>query len=111
MKPLGYFTTHAVNAGTAAALADMHGVELEIVEPRDLPRLQRERAALIVDWDYLPADYQAKLLNGTEVNVVAIHGYNLDDGLASFLPRRGILCSRRLDHHLFRALADGAKAA
>ena len=36
MKTLGYLTTHSVNAGAAAALAAMHGVDLEIVEPRDL---------------------------------------------------------------------------
>jgi hypothetical protein len=42
---------------------------------------------------------------------VAIHGQNLGDGLASFLPRRGILCSPRLDHHHFDALAGQASAA
>ena len=105
MKTLGYLTTHSVNAGGAAALAAMHGVDLEIVEPRDLVRLERERAELIVDWESMPDDYRAKLLNGTEVKIVAIHGYNLAEDIAGFLSRRGIICSRRLHHHLFRAVA------
>jgi hypothetical protein len=105
MKTLGYLTTHSVNAGTAAALAVDHGVDLEIVEPRDLLRLERERVELIVDWESMPDDYRAKLRNGTEVKIVAIHGYNLDQGIAGFLPWPGIICTRRLDHHLFQAVA------
>jgi hypothetical protein len=105
MKTLSYLTTHAVNADTATALAAMHGVDLEIVEPRDLPRLQCERAELIVDWDSMPDDYRAELQNGTGVKTVAIHGYDLDEGIAGFLPWQGIICSRRLDHHFFRTVA------
>jgi hypothetical protein len=110
MKTLGYLTTHAVNADSAAELAAMHGVDLEIVEPRDLLRLQRERAELIVDWESMPDDYRAKLLNGTELKIVAIHGYNVDEGIGGFLAWPGIICSRRLDHHLFRAVAGEAEA-
>ena len=45
------------------------------------------------------------------VHVVAIHGHNLGDGLAGFLPRRGILCSAHLDRHLFQGLAGDGRAA
>jgi hypothetical protein len=111
MKTLGYLTAHSVNADMATALAARHGVELEIVEPRDLLGLEREWPELIVDWDSMPDDYRAKLLNGTEVKIVAIHGYNVDEGSAGFWPWPGIVCSRRLDHHLFRAVAAEVEAS
>lgn len=108
---LHYLTSDALNAETAEALAHRHGFTLEVVDPRDLPRLAHDQSALIVDWDYLTEDDRAKLLNRA-LNVVAIHGFNLSDSLASFLPRsQGIICSRRLDDHLFAALAHTARAA
>lgn len=106
-----YFTPDSLNAATAEVLADRHGVDLEVAEPRDLPRLERERADLIIDWDFVPEDYRTKLLNGSVVNVVAVHGYNVPDSVASFLPRRGIIFSRRLDDHFFQALAGLDQAA
>jgi hypothetical protein len=41
----------------ALALAAKYGLDLAVVEPRDLPRLERERADVVVDWDGMPADY------------------------------------------------------
>jgi hypothetical protein len=110
-KLLGYLTTNPQHAATAEALATQHGFDLEIVEPRELLRLEHEHADLVLDWDFLPEEYQKHLLNGTTVNIVAIHGYNLSDSLAAFLPRRGILCARRLDEQLFQALRGDADAA
>ena len=110
-KPLVYVTTDRLYNGSAAeALADRHGVALEVAEPRDLPRLERERAAVVVDWDGLPEDYRAKLLNGAAVTVVAVHGHNVPDSVSDFLARRGVLFSPRLGHGLFQALA-GPRAA
>jgi hypothetical protein len=111
MKPLAYLTTDPTNAAAAKLLAANHGVDLEVIEPRDLDRLDREPKALILDWDYLPEDYRAGLLDGSGANVVAIHGYNVGDGPASFLPRRGILHTPRLDAHLFWLLIAGENAA
>src|SRR5438105_2381786 len=105
MQPVRYLTTDSMNAATAGALVAMYGLELEIVEPRDLPRLERQSANLIVDWEFIPEDYLARLLNSTAVIIIAVHGYNLDEGLAGFLPRRGITYSPRLDDRLFQALA------
>jgi hypothetical protein len=107
---LAYLTTDPCNAATAEALAATYRLELDIVEPRDLPRLEREQADLVLDWDALPPDYQSQLLNSAAVHVVAIHSYNLDDGLASFLPARGILCGRRLDDRFVEALTAAARA-
>jgi hypothetical protein len=110
LPPLAYLTTDPSNAATFEELAATHQLDLDIVEPRDLPRLEREQAALVLDWDVLPPDYQARLLNSAAIDVVAIHSYNLDDGLASFLPARGILCGRRLDEHFVQALTVAARA-
>jgi hypothetical protein len=111
MSPLGYLTTDPVNAAMAEALAAQHGVDLLVVEPRDLPRLVSERIDLVVDWDFIPEDYRAELLNGTTLNIVGIHGYGLSGSLASFLPRRGILCSPRLDQQFLQGLTGRDNAA
>jgi hypothetical protein len=81
-------------------------VDLEVVEPRVLPRLEREPIDLVVDQDFMPEDDRARLLNGTAVNVVAIHGYSLSDSLASFVARRGIVCGPQLDQHFMQALTE-----
>src|SRR5262245_39133581 len=106
-----YLTIDQTNAARAESLANRFALALEVAEPRDLPRLERQGAKLVLDWDFLPQDYQDRLLNGTGADVVAVHGYNLPDALVSFLPRRGILCSRTLDEQLFEALARPASAA
>jgi hypothetical protein len=109
-KPHVYLTTDPVNAAHAEGLAEANGIPLEVADPRDLPRLEREQAPVILDWDHLPPEYRTRLLNGTRVTVLAVHGYGIPDSVASFLPRRGVICSRRLDNELFAALAR-ARAA
>lgn len=109
-NPLGYLTTDPVNAADALALADACGLPLEIVEPRDLPRLEREQAALVLDWDYLDDD-RAKALTCPAVRIAGAHGYNIADSVAAFLGRRGAVCGRRLDFPFLAALADRAVAA
>jgi len=111
MRVLGYMTTDPVNANTAQALAARHGLDLQVVEPRDLPRLKGERMDLVIDWDFIPEDCRAILRKNTAVNIVAIHGYDLDDSLALFLPLRGILFSPRLDQQLMKALTGMGDAA
>ena len=106
-----YLTTDPLNAATAESHAARHGLELKVVEPRDLPRLEQDRASVVVDWDFLPEDLRTYLLNGTAVQVVAFHGYDLGDSVAGFLPRRGILCGPRLDENFFQELVRGSSAA
>jgi hypothetical protein len=108
---LGYLTTDPVNAATAEALAAECGLGLHVVGPRDLPWLEYQGADLVVDWDFIPEDYQARLLNGTGANVVAVHGYNLGDGVAGLLAGRGLVCGRLPDHAFFQELAGVARAA
>jgi hypothetical protein len=111
MNLLGYLTTDACNATAAEALAARHCLHLEIVEPRDLPRLEREPIDLVVDWDFIPEDYRSKLLNSMAVNIVAIHGYGLSESLAGFLRRRGIECNPRLNQRFLQALIGRDNAA
>lgn len=111
MGLLGYLTTDPVHGATAEALAAQHGLDLRVVEPRDLPRLEDEQIGLVVDWDFIPEEDRANLLNGTALKIVGIHGYGLSESLASFLPRRGILCSPRLDQHFMQALTGRGNAA
>src|SRR5262245_6620199 len=106
-----YVTTDPLNAATAEALADKHGLDLEVAEPRDLPRLEREEARLVLDWDFLPEDHRTRLLNGTRAQVAAVHGHSLGEALSSFLPRRGVLCGTRLDARFLLALRGDASAA
>src|ERR1700730_15175672 len=82
MRLLGYITTDPINATTAQALAAQHGVDFRSVDPRDAPRLEREPIDLVVDWDFIPEDYRARLLNSTALKVAAIHGYGISDSLA-----------------------------
>jgi hypothetical protein len=96
-----YLSIDDTNIALARKLAAACGIDLEPIEPRDLAAL--DGAAVILDWDSIPAEDRDKLLQCG--NVRAIHGYNLDDARASFLPERGILIGRRLDRQLFEALA------
>jgi hypothetical protein len=108
---LYYLTIDLLNARTAEELAFAAGIDLEPAEPRDLPRLEKHQAEVILDWDYLPPEDRSYLLNGCAVQLVGVHGYNIADSVASFLPQRGIVVSRYLDEAFFTALADRARAA
>jgi hypothetical protein len=111
MKKLYYLTTDDVNATTAQSLASGLGIDLEPAEPRDLPRLMGEDAEVVLDWDHLPPDDRSGLLNGSAVRLVGVHGYNIGDSVASFLPLRGVVVSRHLDQAFVAALARRATAA
>jgi hypothetical protein len=111
MKPLGYLTTDPLNATSAEALAEQLGVSLQVVEPRDLPRLEDGRIDLVVDWDFIPDDYRAGLVNNAELSIVAVHGFGLSESLVGFLLRRGILFSHRLDQYFLQALTGRGDAA
>jgi sugar/nucleoside kinase (ribokinase family) len=97
---LCYLSIDEVNIALARQLAGACGIDIEPIEPRDLPAL--DGARVILDWDSIPAEDRDRALQ--RCNVRAIHGYSLDDARAGFLPERGILISRRLDRKLFEAL-------
>lgn len=108
---LYYVTTDETNASSALGLASAAGIHLEPAEPRDLPLLEREAARVVLDWDYLPADLRARLLNGTACRLAGVHGYQVGDSVGGFLAVRGIVVSRHLDEAFVAALADSASAA
>jgi hypothetical protein len=106
-----YLTTDAVNADTALGLAPAEGIDLEIAEPRDLPRLEGEGAEVILDWDFVPAEDRSRLLDGSAARLAGVHGYHLSDSVASFLLCRGTLVSRHLDRAFVATLAGPSRAA
>jgi hypothetical protein len=83
-KALRYLTTDALNAATAEALAARYGLDFEVIEPRDLQQPECKTNNLLVDWDFVPQDYQEKLLNGRIADIVGIH----------WVPCRGVRCKR-----------------
>jgi hypothetical protein len=111
MKKLYYLTTDPVNASAAEGLAFAEELDLETAEPRDLPRLEREGGEVVLDWDFLPPEVRSHLLNGSAVQLVGVHGFQVGDSVASFLPPRGIVVSRHLDRAFVAALARRARAA
>lgn len=106
-----YLTIDQVNAVTAEALAEQHGVPLELAEPRDLPWLESQKARVILDWDFLPAEDRSRVLNSQTMQVVAVHGYNFPDSVVSFLARRGILQFKQLSPEMFASVKGLALAA
>jgi hypothetical protein len=104
-------TTDSVNAETAEKLAAQCGFDLEIVEPRDLTRMEREQAPVVVDWDFVPGEQHARILSGAAGRILGVHGYNLGEDLTRFLPRRRIAYRPKLDVKLFRTVVSVAKAA
>jgi hypothetical protein len=111
MKRLYYLTTDETNACTALELAAAVGIDLEVAGPRDLPRLEREEAEVLLDWDFVPPDERSRLLNGSAARVVGVHGFQVSDSVASFLPLRDILVSSHLDRPFVTALAGRDSAA
>jgi len=43
--------------------------------------------------------------------VIGVHGHNIPDSVASFLPLRGIIVATVLDHAFIAALAERSRAA
>jgi hypothetical protein len=111
MTKLYYLTTDDVNGTAAQDLATALGIDLEAAEPRDVARLKGEGAEVVLDWDHLPPEDRSSLLNGFAVRVVGVHGYNIADSVASFLPLRGVVVSRHLDLAFVAALARRVTAA
>jgi hypothetical protein len=100
-----YITTDFVNAATAEKLG------LEVAETRDLPRLEREGAAVALDWDHLPHDCRTYLLDAESIRVVGVHGYDLSEPLTALLPLCGVRVSRYLDLAFVAGLPGKGRAA
>src|SRR5262245_28281304 len=108
-----YLSVDVVAPSLALRLGGAHRLSLIHIEPRDLSRLPG--GDLIIDADSIEVSLTERLLTDPKWFVRALHGYNVPDRLAGFLPGRGVFVSRRLDERLFRALVGptdpGAPAA
>ncbi|HYT92120.1 MAG TPA: hypothetical protein VEL76_25620 [Gemmataceae bacterium] len=101
----GQLTIDEVHQDLAREVAGLCGVEVETIEPRDLP-LRTPCDAAIVDWDYLGrgrGDLLKHLLTSLPKHAIALHTYDIDEqeylralGFAAVFP-----C---LDADVFRAL-------
>src|SRR5262249_53906643 len=117
---IAYGTTDEVNEHLAEQMAAACGLTLYPLAPKDAPSYESFDAVLY-DWDYWPVEQQqealAELLVGRLPHAVAVHGYNLEDGLAEALRLNGVAVYRRLQprvfHFLRRAIrvVHAAKAA
>src|SRR5262245_27078414 len=105
-----YVTIDETNAQAMLLLAASCGVE--VAGPRDLAWLQERNAEVVLDWDFLPGDERARLVDDDgRLRLVGLHGYGLSDSVAGFLRRAGVLVSGRLDEEFVRALLRQPEAA
>jgi len=98
---LYYLSTDRGNGAEAWKLACGRKIDLELIEPRDLPGL--DGARVIVDADSISRRDRERLVNSGRLTVVAMHGYSLEEAEA-FLAERGVVVCRRLTAELFSAL-------
>jgi hypothetical protein len=101
---IAYLTLDEVNADLALRLAAEVGTALCALVPREaLPGVPFD--ALLYDWDSLPAERRegvlAELLGNPLPCPVAVHGYNLDEGLGEELSQKGVAVYRQLGPEVF----------
>jgi uncharacterized RDD family membrane protein YckC len=99
---IAYLTTDDVNHDLARQTADGCGAILEVLAQGG-PSPEAAYDAVLVDWDYLPADGRAlilaTLLAGQWHCPVAVHGYHLEAKLRHILSQKGVATHCRLEPH------------
>jgi len=104
---IAYVTCDPVNRDLAERLAEECRVELCPLGPGEVPAAASPDAVLY-DLDFLPADDRRAALDGLAAGrppcPAAVHSYNLADGAARELRRRGVGVARRLDRRVIAAL-------
>src|SRR5262249_19970138 len=99
VKRLAYLTTDEVNEATAVLMAEGRDAIVVPFQPKDSPRYA-ECDAVLYDLDVLSADDSRKLLRdlltGPAQKPVALHSFNLDEGVRRDLRDRGVTVFRRL---------------
>ena len=104
---IAYGTTDEVNEHLAEQMAAAGGLTLYPLDPKDPPS-HAACDAVLYDWDYWPVEQQqealAELLADRLPLAVAVHGYNLEDGLAEALRLNGVAVYRRLRPRMFHFL-------
>lgn len=97
---IAYLTADGANHDLARRAADGCGATLEVLALNGLiPKGGYD--AVLVDWDYLPADYRqpilAALLASRWPCPVAVHGYHLEDHTRAALGHSGVAIHRRVE--------------
>jgi AraC-like DNA-binding protein len=99
---IAYLTTDEVSQDLARRTADGCGALLEVLA-QGSPSPEAACDAVLVDWDYLPADGRALILAALLAGLwhcpVAVHGYDLQDKLRDILSQKGVAIHRRLEPH------------
>ncbi len=97
---IAYLTTDEVNHDLAQRIADACGATLEVPALAE-PILEDAYDAVLVDWDYLPAEQRRPILAALRAGRwhcrTALHGYHLEDEVRDILGRRGVAIHRRLE--------------
>jgi hypothetical protein len=104
---VAYLTTDEVNASLAGKFAAACGLELFLVHPDGTAPVDGARA-IVYDLDFLPERHAASLAAAASLPrrspALAVHGYNIDRGLARRLRAAGVVVARRLTSTLFERL-------
>jgi hypothetical protein len=110
---IAYLTTDEVNEAVALEMAQACGVALYPLAPKDGPP-DKGYDAVLCDWDFWPVDRRRELLAGRDGHPylpLAVHGYNLDEGQAEGLRRRGAAVHKNLRPEVFLELFESATSA
>src|SRR5262245_44837735 len=109
---IAYLTLDEVNQDLAEQLAEGCGITLHLLTFQETP-LGEAFDAVVFDWDSLPASdrtrIQAELLAGPLPCPVAVHRYNVAEGLAAELGQNGVVVHRCLGPGVFAQLRQAAE--
>jgi hypothetical protein len=104
---VAYVSIDEVHQDVAFQLAKQEGVALHPQQDSGLVT-DRGSDAIIYDLDFLPLESRHQILaklEGRRSSIpVAVHGFNLDVNHKRSMRRNGVVCSPRLDAHLFRLI-------
>ena len=107
MKTLAYLTTDEVNEATVDRMASAYDAIVVPFYPKDAPR-GTQFDAMLYDLDCLPTDRSRKLLgdllSAPSERPVALHSFNVDEGLRQELQRKGVNVFRSLKGDCLRRL-------
>jgi hypothetical protein len=102
-----YLTTDEVNNALAQDWADLCGVELRLVAPKD-GRPTWDYDAVLCDWDFWPVESRREMLLDLNSGLLAcplfVHSYNLDEEMTMFLRDQGVDVQGALQLDVFRKL-------
>jgi hypothetical protein len=104
---VAYLTTEKVYRCQALQMAQENDILLCLLTPSDPPP-GGQFGAVLYDWDSVPVEQRPQLLTellaGRAPRPVAVHGYELREGEAASLRKRGVAVYRGLQPEVFRLL-------